>query len=149
MYIQTIFALAALVFTMPDGTAPKVLTASLSVNVTNVEHRQGHVKAVLFNRSNFLSEKYVACIKIPAGQSQGMIQTVFEDLPAGDYAVAVYQDLNDNNWFDRNWIGYPKEPFAMSNNLRPFNLLYPDFEDAKVHLSEDKTVKLEIELLNN
>lgn len=149
MIIQTVLALASIIFSSSYDTVPKDFTSRIAVTVTNIEHHEGHIKAVLFDRSNFLSEKYVACIKIPAVQSQSIVQTAFSDITPGDYAVAIYQDLNDNNWFDRNWIGYPKEPFAMSNNLRPINMIYPDFDDAKIHLSGNETVKIDIELLNN
>lgn len=148
MQIQLFAALAAFAFSIPN-IPNQTGTATLTVNISNVEHQEGHVKAVLFDRSNFLTENFVACIEIPATRSQGTLQTVFQHVQPGDYAVAIYQDINDNDWFDRNWIGYPKEPFAMSNNLRPINMLSPDFDDAKVHLGVAEVVNLNIQLLNN
>jgi uncharacterized protein (DUF2141 family) len=124
----------------------KAQNATLTVNVSHIQHREGNVKAILQNHSNFLTPQYVACIEvIPTGNS---VQMVFKNLPVGDYSVAIYHDLNANNLFDRNWIGYPKEPFAVSNNLRPFKLLYPSFDAAKVHVADPNTV-VDIYLLNN
>ncbi len=119
---------------------------TLTVNVSNVKHREGNLKAILQNRSNFLTPQFVGCIEVKVTSDNA--QLVFKNLPVGDYAVAIYHDLNANNNFDRNWIGYPSEPFAVSNNLRPWKLLLPSFDAAKVTLqSSGSTVN--ITLLNN
>lgn len=119
------------------------------INVRNVQHHEGNVKAILYNRDNFLTEKFIACIEIPMQNTQATTaQMVFRNLPAGSYAVAIYHDLNANDNFDRNWIGYPKEPFAISNNLHPFNLLLPSFDKAKFDFN-NKPMSLTIDLLNN
>jgi uncharacterized protein (DUF2141 family) len=124
----------------------KAQNGTLTIDVSHIQHRDGNVKAIIQNRSNFLTPQYVACIEvIPTGNS---VQMVFKDLPVGDYSVAIYHDLNANNLFDRNWIGYPKEPFAVSNNLRPYKLLYPSFDAAKITLSEKGSLVV-INLLNN
>jgi uncharacterized protein (DUF2141 family) len=121
-------------------------TGTLVVNVSNVKHRGGNIKAVLQNKNNFLTPEYVACIEnIP---TEDNTQMVFKNLPVGDYSVAIYHDLNSNNLFDRNWFGYPSEPFAVSNNLRPYKLLLPSFNDAKVNLKEGNEI-VNINLLNN
>ena len=118
----------------------------LIINVANVKHRAGNVKAIIQNRSNFLTPQYVACIEVIPTTND--VQMVFKDLPIGEYSVAIYHDMNANNLFDRNWIGYPKEPFAVSNNLRPYKLLYPSFDAAKITLT-DKGSSVAIHLLNN
>jgi len=38
------------------------------------------------------------------------------DLPAGVYAVTVYEDLNCNRVLDHNFFGIPREPVGASNN---------------------------------
>ena len=50
------------------------------------------------------------------------------DVPAGTYAVAVYQDVNDNGKLDSNFIRIPKEPYGFSNNIE--KLTPPSFEQA-------------------
>jgi uncharacterized protein (DUF2141 family) len=124
--------------------APNVGT--LTVNVNNIQHREGNIKAILQNQSNFLTPQYVACIEVIPTKNEA--QMVFKNLPIGDYSVAIYHDLNANNVFDRNWIGYPKEPFAVSNNLQPYKLLLPSFNAAKVCVL-DKNIVVDIHLLNN
>jgi uncharacterized protein (DUF2141 family) len=40
---------------------------------------------------------------------------IFEDLPAGTYAISIHHDENANGKFDTS-LGMPKEGYGMSNN---------------------------------
>ena len=60
---------------------------------------------------------------------------VFDNLPYGKYAVVSYHDLNNNNKFDRNWIGIPKEPFALSKNEKT-KLRKPKFKEMAFELNQ-------------
>jgi uncharacterized protein (DUF2141 family) len=76
--------------------------------------------------------------------SEKMIFT-FENLPAGEYAFAAYQDVDRNKSLNTNIIGYPKEPFGFSNNP---TILFgpPSFEDSKVTVTANKTTTVKIKL---
>lgn len=41
-----------------------------------------------------------------------------DDLPYGNYAIAVYHDKNTNGELDTNLLGIPKEAYGFSNNAR-------------------------------
>ena len=69
----------------------------------------------------------------------GEVQLVFEDLPAGDYAVSVMHDANKNGELDKTAIGIPKEGFGFSNNvLGRFGP--PKFKEAKFTMPLEKTL---------
>ena len=51
-------------------------------------------------------------------------------LPKGEWAVAITQDLNNNDKVDKNFIGIPIKPYAFSNNIRP-TVAAPDFNECK------------------
>lgn len=42
----------------------------------------------------------------------------FEDVAPGQYAVAVFQDSNENGTVDSNFLGMPKEPVGASNHSK-------------------------------
>jgi outer membrane protein len=42
-----------------------------------------------------------------------------EEVPAGEIAMLVYVDENENGLIDKNFIGIPKEALGISNNYRP------------------------------
>ncbi|MFD1551667.1 DUF2141 domain-containing protein [Putridiphycobacter roseus] len=50
-------------------------------------------------------------------------------VPNGNYAIAMYHDVNDNDQMDKNWIGYPLEPYGFSRNFKP-TISEPDFTDC-------------------
>ena len=55
----------------------------------------------------------VASKALPAS---GPVVAVFENLPAGDYAVKAFHDVNGDGEMNANPFGMPTEPFAFSNN---------------------------------
>ncbi|MEJ6789009.1 DUF2141 domain-containing protein [Brevundimonas sp. BR2-1] len=55
----------------------------------------------------------VARMAVPAS---GEVVARFENLPAGDYAVKAFHDVNGNGEMDQNPFGMPTEPYAFSNN---------------------------------
>jgi uncharacterized protein (DUF2141 family) len=57
---------------------------------------------------------------------------VFKSLPAGDYAVLVTHDENDNGKLDTNVVGIPVEGYGFSNN--PQVQRKPTFDEARVHV---------------
>ena len=46
----------------------------------------------------------------------GDVVAEFENLPAGDYAVKAFHDVNGDGEMNTNPFGMPTEPFAFSNN---------------------------------
>jgi uncharacterized protein (DUF2141 family) len=68
-------------------------------------------------------------------------------LPAGKYAMAVYHDINDNVVLDRNFVGYPKEPFGFSNNYRPI-FSGPKFSDCMFEVKDGTPLLLKVKLIN-
>lgn len=55
----------------------------------------------------------VAQVAIPAS---GRVVATFENLPAGDYAVKAFHDVNGDGRMNTNPFGMPTEPYAFSNN---------------------------------
>ena len=55
------------------------------------------------------------------------METEFDDIPPGTYAVVGYHDVNGNNEFDK-LFGMPREPYALSSKAA--DMLVPTFADA-------------------
>ncbi len=65
------------------------------------------------------------------------VETILEikDLPPGEYAVIVFQDLNGNNELDKSFLGIPTEPVGASNNPS-YRFGPPRWEDCKFQMPE-------------
>lgn len=56
------------------------------------------------------------------------IESTF-DVPEGQYSVRIFHDENNNRKMDTNFMGIPKEGWAMSNNVKA-NFGPPNFEKS-------------------
>jgi uncharacterized protein (DUF2141 family) len=66
------------------------------------------------------------------------------DLPAGTYAMAIFQDVNSNGKIDKNLIGIPTEPYAFSKNYKP-TVKAPAFKDCCFdYLAQNDTINMKM-----
>lgn len=113
----------------------------LTVEINNISTMQGSVKVAVFNtHKNFLGKD--SAIRnyslVADGESKKM---VIDDLPQGEYAIAIYHDINSDDECNLNFIGIPKEPYGFSNNFKP-RFSAPKFSDCKISLVKNQTVKI-------
>jgi len=128
-------------FVSTDVIAQK--TFDLSVNVTNLENNKGVLQFGLYNdASKFpkVGETYKMVRVKTSGNSR---KYTFKDLPEGSYAVAIYQDENNNDNCDKNFLGVPVEAYAFSNDIRPL-LSVPKFGDCSILLDMSKTIQIKL-----
>ena len=115
----------------------------LTIRISAIEKLKGEIKISVFNNgTNFLKkgaelknysikvDKYTAIITIT-------------DLPKGEYAISMYYDENSDNQLNRNFIGFPKEPYGFSNNVEP-KFGPPKYKDCKFIFSESKTLNIKM-----
>ena len=103
--------------------------ATLILKVTGLRSEKGQVKIAVFNSS----EKWLGEQPIYSSTINVDSQTVtwrINDVPYGDYGVAVFHDENSNGKMDKNVLGIPLEPYGFSNNVR-ITFGPPKWEEAK------------------
>ncbi len=120
--------------------------ADLTVTLTNIESDKGQVVISVFDTKKTFKDKSdpIASITIPA--SQGHVLVSFTDLPTTPIALAAFHDANTNNKMDTNFLGAPKEGFAVSNNAKG-RFGPPTYEDARFTMSDD-TLAIEMAMQN-
>ncbi|MET4105578.1 DUF2141 domain-containing protein [Hymenobacter sp. UYP22] len=120
------FALAVLL----PATCSAAGNSSVTVVVSALASTSSAVKVYFYNaQETFLTKGGYAFMRVvkPAGQRQVSVPV---ELPPGDWAVAITQDVNNNDKLDKNLMGIPTEPFAFSNNVRP-RFAPPGFDECK------------------
>lgn len=91
--------------------------ASLTVQVEGLETPQGAVMMALFDAPDaWDGGEAVAGQRVAVDGSSVTVE--FGALPAGDYAIRMYHDVNGDGELDMNLMGIPSEPFGFSNNAR-------------------------------
>lgn len=96
------------------------LTASaetLSVTVSNVKVGKGNVRVGLFDQKDEFPNGKIFKGEVAVSE-KGVVTVVFKDLPTGNYAVSVFQDINGNKVIDKNFIGIPTEPYGFSGKWK-------------------------------
>lgn len=108
--------------------------AELTVELTNPP-TTGTVYALLFDDADSFGSLRAAQRheSFPAGEPIRL------SAPEGDYALLLFLDENGNGELDRNFIGIPREPIALSNNYRPKGP--PSFNRARLTLKDNEPMK--------
>ncbi len=107
--------------------------ATLKIEITNVKSGHGKLWFAVFRPGEKFGEGQPSIYKILEVKSTANHAATFQLAP-GQYALAVYHDLNKNDLLDKNFIGIPKEPYGFSNNFRP-KFSPPKFEDCAFELT--------------
>jgi uncharacterized protein (DUF2141 family) len=129
MRVEQLFSVAAI-----GGLLIAGRTSPVTVVVSGLVSTKSAVKLYFYNvRGTFLQHGGYAFMQVvkPGGQSQIQLPV---DLADGEWAVAITQDINDNDKLDKNFLGIPTEPYAFSNNVRP-TISAPDFNECKFMVS--------------
>jgi uncharacterized protein (DUF2141 family) len=101
----------------PPTPAQSSGPASIILKITGLRSEKGQVRIAVFNSSEtWLGEHpaYSSTIKV---DSQSVTWKL-DDVPYGDYGIAVFHDENKNGKMDKNLLGIPLEPYGFSNNQR-------------------------------
>lgn len=131
--------LAGLIFSAAVSAAE---SPNLQVIATNVQSDEGQVIVRVYDEADdWLSDRYrtFKSVKV-AGNRIGDSVTLELLLPPGDYALSVFQDIDDDTKLKSNVIGIPKEPAALSNNARP-KFGPPKYKDAVFTIGSEPVVQ--------
>lgn len=124
----------ALFFLIAISTLSFGQSGSITITVKKIKEVKGSILVGLYTtEKNFLKKpSYGRAAKVNGSE----VTIVFDNLPAGDYAVSIIHDENDNKEFDRTKIGFPKEGYCFGNNAHA-KFGPPKYRDVKVSLKDE------------
>ncbi len=134
-----VFVCAALMFQSFRGLDRNTLT----INVKGLQ-KGGVLYIGVFSRENKFGDmdsnvaRQALEIKL-----EKEISVSFPNLANNEYAVAIFQDINQNGKLDKNLLGYPTEPFGFSKNIKP-KFSSPSFNDCKFHFRQSESITINI-----
>ncbi len=116
--------------------------APLTVQVSGLADVTGHLFiAVYDSEDTWLGEDTVLLRKVVIEENRnGELVEVPIDLDAGEYAMTVFYDEDDNGELNTNFIGMPKEPIALSNNATG-KFGPPKYEDALFEVGTEPAIQ--------
>ncbi len=111
---------------------------TLNIVVSNIGSSDGTIMLqILAAESEFKGDTPAIAAQTQRARAGTMTFTA-ANLPAGEYAVRVMHDKNDNGELDSNFVGVPTEPWAFSNNASG-KFGPPKWRDAKFTLQGTTT----------
>ena len=129
-----------LLLVTPAAAAAQAPGYDITVVVEDVRVGSGPVQVCLVADSAQFLRRCFRAAGVPATAPR-LLRT-FTGLPAGTYALTLYQDLNANGRLDRNGLfGLPSEPYGFSNNPRVW-FGPPSFAKCAFVLSGDRKVRI-------
>jgi uncharacterized protein (DUF2141 family) len=111
--------IAAIALNIPALTAVCAADAParLEIAFTGIETPSGAIMLALFdNEAAYTSGKPARAVQVAADKAE--VQTLIEGLPAGQYAIKSFHDIDGDGKMGANPFGMPTEPFAFSNDAK-------------------------------
>jgi uncharacterized protein (DUF2141 family) len=117
----------------------------MNVQIVGIKDTKGQVCFSLFAESEGFPDSIdnslqAKCLPV---QKRSPILTI-NNLHPGNYALAVFHDVNGDGKFNRNFWGIPREGFGFSRNPEIKNSP-PNFEESAVFVNDTKT-NLQVQL---
>jgi uncharacterized protein (DUF2141 family) len=118
----------------------------VEVTMTGFKNQEGTAQVALFIDSSGWPDGEISVFSTAvAAINDGEAVAVFEDVPAGPFAVSAYHDEDANGELNSAALGIPSEPYGFSAGAS--NLFGPpSFEKATIELAAGETQRITIKV---
>lgn len=127
-----------------EGQPAEEDTSGLTIRVVGLESERGRVAIALFaSELNYEREAdpfREAFVEISNRRCEWEVGPI----PAGEYAVLLYHDLNGNQKLDKNFFGIPREPYGISNNPKP-RFGTPEYTRARFEVAGPTVIEVKLQ----
>ena len=109
------------------GVSITAQAASIDIKLTNVTSDAGNIRLAIYDSPEGFNTQPFRAVSMPA--QKGDMRINLSDLPAGEYAIMLFQDIDSNEKLDTNLFGIPREPWGGSLGGKPV-FSAPDWEST-------------------
>ena len=134
MIMRISIILISIIFLLP----PQSGNHRLVVKVAGLKPLKGDLYIALHQRPEYFQVPDSALVKRIVKIEKETETLIFDKVPAGRYALAVYHDENLNGRLDASPVGIPREGYGFSNNPKVPGR--PKFEQAAFDFSRNDTI---------
>lgn len=119
------------------ATNPVCADTSVTIDVLAVAKADGRMYLSVFDSKKAWLKRPIASESISVAENiEAEKISISIDLPAGDYAFHVFQDLDSNGKMKTNFIGIPKEPTGVSRDAKG-RFGPPKYKDAVLSVGDE------------
>lgn len=131
--VKTLVLMFALVLISTLGFAQDQKTSIITVTIENFTSNEGKAGIALHTSDTFMKGRGLQ--NLESEIKDGKATFTFENVKAGEYAILVLHDKNENGRMDFEANGMPIEAYGVSNNSMSFGP--PSYENAKFNVNND------------
>jgi uncharacterized protein (DUF2141 family) len=128
-----IFIISILLMAVPQGENHRLV-----VKVNGLHPLKGDLYIAIHQRPEYFQVPDSALVKRIVKIDKETETVIFDKVPDGRYALAVYHDENLNGKLDTSPVGIPREGYGFSNNPKVPGK--PKFEQAAFDFSKNDTI---------
>ena len=117
--MRSIFVSAAIVLALALGAVPAAYSQAagkITVNVTRLHSDKGVVRCGLFNSPDGFGKPGREFRGVVATPSGGSATCIFDNVPPGTYAVALFHAEKNETKMTYGFFGAPDQGYGFSNN---------------------------------
>lgn len=119
--------------------------AALTVKISRIKAPKGLISVGLYKDEKGFPDKGMEYMGKEIQAAGPTVVYMFQNIPFGTYAIAVYHDANANGRLDSNFLGIPKEEYAFSNNAVGAFGMPPSFKNASFRHTGNQTVSIKMD----
>jgi uncharacterized protein (DUF2141 family) len=133
VYLYLLLSLG--IFHIPVPPFEEEPRGTMILEVSNLKHESGRIWVGIYDSGEYFMDREKGKRVQMRVRQKGDLKIHIPDLPLGEYAIAVFHDINDNGEMDRNVLGIPSEPFSFIQAPRSKWRL-PKFEEVAVRFEK-------------
>ncbi|REG83428.1 DUF2141 domain-containing protein [Algoriphagus antarcticus] len=121
-------------------------SGSIELVISEITSDDGVIQILIFSQKKGWPESPNDAWKmLTLPIENGIAKKTITNVPAGNYAITVFHDHDENGEIRKNKVGYPLNDFGFSNNP---GLIFgaPSFEKCSKKVNPGKPTRFEIEL---
>lgn len=126
---------------MLQGAAQLLVAQTLTIEVRDIEKVEGQLYVAIYHSEETFMKKPLAAFRVEVKDKVASLPCT--GLPAGTYAVSLFQDENGNGKLDTGAFGIPTEKFAFSNDAEGI-MGPPTYKKCSFTFSEDTTLVIHL-----
>lgn len=125
-----------------QGAVQALSAQSLTIEVRDIEKKEGHLYVALYNSEESFLKK--PCAAFRAEVTDSVLSIPCRGLSAGTYAISLFHDENGNGTLDTGAFGIPAEKYGFSNDAEGV-MGPPSYDKCSFALeAEDKRVVIHL-----
>lgn len=124
-----------------QSAAQLLFAQNLTLEVRDIEKAEGYLYVAIYNSETTFMKKPLTSFRIDVKDK--VLSVPCQGLPAGTYAISLFQDENGNGKLDTAAFGIPTEKYGFSNDAEGV-MGPPSYDKCSFNFTGDMTLVIHL-----